>query len=112
MNTKEYQREYHKKWYADPKNARNKKENAKKHRILKRARNHQFLKEYKEEKCCEKCDESHPACLDFHHLEPSEKDHNISDMVPRGYSIERINEEIGKCILVCRNCHAKIHWGD
>ena len=111
MTKKEYQREYHKKWYSKPENARKKKENAAKHRLLKRERNRKFILEYKTNRCCEKCGEEHPVCLDFHHIGDN-KEFNISDMVLRCYGIERIQKEIDKCMVVCKNCHAKIHRGD
>lgn len=44
--------------------------------------------------------------LQFHHLDPSEKDFQISG---KSYSFERMKEEVDKCILVCANCHIEIH---
>lgn len=40
------------------------------------------------------------------------KFHNesVSQLVVRNRSYERILEEILKCIVVCRNCHADIHY--
>lgn len=64
--------------------------------------------EYKGNKCslCEydKCIDA----LDFHHLNPDEKDFNISD---HGLKMDwpLIKEELDKCILVCANCHREIH---
>lgn len=43
----------------------------------------------------------HPVCMDFDHL--YDKEECIS--VIRGRSINRINEELMKCELVCSNCH-------
>ena len=57
---------------------------------------------------CESCgfDKSLPA-LDWHHVNPAEKDFTIS--ARRGINIEALREEIKKCVLVCKNCHAMIH---
>lgn len=57
--------------------------------------------------CCEKCgyDKSIGA-LQFHHINPSEKDFTISG---KSYSFERIKKEVDKCIMVCANCHIEIH---
>lgn len=49
------------------------------------------------------------AALDFHHLDPNAKDPNWRLM--RNWSFERIRSELDKCMLVCRNCHAEIHFG-
>ena len=46
------------------------------------------------------------AALDFHHIDPTQKDVQIS--MNSGW--ERIKEEIEKCILVCANCHREIHY--
>jgi len=56
---------------------------------------------------CEKCgyDKSFEV-LQFHHINPSEKDFTISG---KSYSLERLKKEVDKCILVCANCHIEIH---
>ena len=64
--------------------------------------------EYKGTKC-EIC--GHNRCIDaleFHHLNPNEKDFSISD---RSLILdwELIKKELDKCILVCSNCHREIH---
>lgn len=64
--------------------------------------------EYKGGKC-ERCGYNKcPAALEFHHLDPSEKDFGISSNgISR--SFEKCKVEVDKCILVCSNCHAEIH---
>lgn len=49
-----------------------------------------------------KCNRS----LDFHHLNPKEKDFEISGGTR---SFKSLKKELDKCILVCRNCHGEIH---
>jgi transposase len=49
------------------------------------------------------------AALDFHHKDPAKKDPNWRLM--RNWTFERIKDELEKCLLVCRNCHAEIHYG-
>ncbi|MEL0011655.1 MAG: HNH endonuclease, partial [Bacteroidota bacterium] len=61
---------------------------------------------------CEMCGESHPAALDFHHRDPSEKDTNLASVVGMGWSRDRIIREINKCDVICSNCHRKLHWND
>ncbi len=46
--------------------------------------------------------------LEFHHLDPSVKEFHLGE--GRSYSIDKIREELKKCILVCRNCHTEIHY--
>ena len=64
--------------------------------------------QYKGGKCCkcgyDKCQDA----LDFHHVNPNEKDFAIS---AKGYlkSWEKIKTELDKCLLVCANCHREIH---
>ena len=45
--------------------------------------------------------------LEFHHLNPEEKDFEISRTLTR--SMDSLRKEVDKCILVCSNCHAEIH---
>ena len=64
------------------------------------------LVEYKGGKC-EKCGYNKSiAVLQFHHLDPNEKDFTISG---KSYSFERLKKEVDKCIMVCANCHIEIH---
>lgn len=69
------------------------------------------FREWKGEQGCCKCDETEPACLDLHHLDPSEKDDTLSAMIHRCHGWDSIMVEAAKCVVVCRNCHAKIHVG-
>lgn len=72
-------------------------------------RNKLYFKKYKQNKGCYFCNESEPCCLDFHHLDPSAKEKNISYMTKSANSIETILKEVEKCIVVCSNCHRKLH---
>lgn len=68
-----------------------------------------WFTEYKKTLKCSRCPENHPSCLDFHHINPQEKEFSISQKAWR-YSKERIMKEISKCIILCANCHRKEHW--
>lgn len=50
------------------------------------------------------------GALEFHHLDPTQKDFGIS---AKGYtrSWDKNKQELNKCILVCANCHREIHNG-
>lgn len=68
-----------------------------------------WLKEYKETLKCEICDENHPACLDFHHINPEEKDFAIGRIMDY-MSWRKLKAEIAKCRVLCSNCHRKEHY--
>ena len=57
---------------------------------------------------CTSCNESDPTCLDFHHVDASKKDANLSEAIAR-WSIRRMQQELVKCIVLCANCHRKLH---
>jgi DNA replicative helicase MCM subunit Mcm2 (Cdc46/Mcm family) len=44
--------------------------------------------------------------LQFHHIDPTEKDFNIGGVVTFN---EDVKMELDKCMLVCANCHSEIH---
>ena len=46
--------------------------------------------------------------MDFHHLDPMEKDFSISE---RMTSFEAILPELAKCSLLCCRCHREVHDG-
>lgn len=75
------------------------------HRIIK-----QWALEYKGNKCelCgyDRCKEA----LDFHHINPEEKDFSLSDRDIK-LNWQEIKTELDKCILICSNCHREIHSG-
>ncbi len=56
----QYQKEYHKTWYAKPENCEAKKANAKKHREISRKRNIDYIYQYKLTHPCQKCADYHP----------------------------------------------------
>jgi predicted HNH restriction endonuclease len=48
-----------------------------------------------------------PAAMDFHHLDPSEKDFSISEST----DWDNIERELKKCVLLCATCHREVHDG-
>lgn len=58
---------------------------------------------------CEKCNyNKYIGALEFHHVNPKEKEFNISHDGCT-YSWKRVKKELDKCILVCSNCHRELH---
>ena len=66
------------------------------------------LIEYKGGKCQICGYNRYQEALEFHHLDPSQKDFTISGGTK---SFESLKPEVDKCILVCANCHREIHAG-
>lgn len=71
-----------------------------------------WMQEYKSSKGCAFCGETHPACLTFHHREPRNGEKPVSRLAAEGYSRKRIQEEMDKCVVICENCHRKLHWNE
>lgn len=63
---------------------------------------------YKASKGCLFCGEKEPICLDFHHRDPSVKESNVSNLT-RQKNFQKLWEEVLKCVVVCSNCHRKLH---
>ena len=60
-------------------------------------------------KCCICGFNSYPEALDFHHINPEEKEDRIARMISNNYSLDKIKEEMKKCIVLCSNCHREFH---
>ncbi len=73
---------------------------------------YKWFREYKSGLACQLCEENHPACLVFHHRDPSEKEITINAALRNGWGKERILKEIAKCDVLCANCHRKLHWAE
>jgi hypothetical protein len=57
--------------------------------------------------CCQTCGGVFPsAAYDFHHI--GKKDAHPSALIANN-SVERISQEIEKCVLLCANCHRIEH---
>lgn len=59
---------------------------------------------------CLLCGNSDPSCLDFHHVDPSEKSFVLTQGVTR--SLEALRVEVQKCAVLCANCHRRLHLGE
>ena len=58
---------------------------------------------------CQKCGyNNYLGALDFHHIDPTQKDFTIGN---RDFKLEDCINEIKKCILLCSNCHKELHAG-
>ncbi len=65
-----------------------------------------YLVEYLRAHPCVDCGVTDLRVLDFDHRPGSDKRKDVMAMVKEGFSIAKIHEEIAKCEVRCRNCHA------
>jgi len=81
-------------------------------KLKRNARNYELkrlseFEQWKRTLSCSKCGENHPACIEFHHVDPSKKEKTISYL---RNSKKKLQEELKKCIVLCANCHRKLHY--
>lgn len=74
-----------------------------------RIRQKQLFEEYKDNLSCIVCSENDNSCLEFHHVDSSQKEFTIGASIH--FKWERILEELKKCVCLCSNCHNKLHAG-
>jgi len=66
---------------------------------------------------CHDCGQSFPEyCMDFHHIDEEEKAPQLKNIQNPSFStylsrwsIQRIDEEINKCVILCACCHRIRH---
>ena len=67
----------------------------------------QAIMDWKRERGCTVCGETEPWVLDMHHLNPKEKESNPAQSA----TLQTFLKEAHKCVLLCSNCHRKVHAG-
>lgn len=72
----------------------------------------EWYQEFMSTRCCIVCQENSLECLDWHHLDPKEKDGQVGKMLNHFRSMENVFSEMNKCIILCANCHRKYHAGN
>ena len=68
----------------------------------------QWVEDIKAHRGCLLCGESRAFALDFHHKDPKKKIATVSSLACK-MSKKKAEVEIGKCVVLCRNCHAGVH---
>lgn len=91
-------------WYQRNKDYQ--KANARRHTTEYRDTLREYLWDYLLTHPCESCGEGDPVVLEFHHI--GEKDMAISEMITRITSVDRLEEELKKCQVLCSNCHRRL----
>lgn len=60
---------------------------------------------------CEKCGyDKNLSALDFHHLCPEDKTFQLDSRHLSNTNIDKLKEEVEKCVLLCANCHRETHY--
>lgn len=77
--------------------------------VTRNAANRKLFQEWKASLACSLCHEAEEACLDFHHVDPKEKDFNISALATQSMASSTFADELKKCVVLCKNCHTKVH---
>ena len=49
------------------------------------------------------------SSMEFHHLDPSEKEGDIAILSKKSSTWTPLKNELDKCILLCANCHREVH---
>lgn len=68
-----------------------------------------FIKQYKHTHKCSICGESADCCLEFHHINPKIKLFSLRRVNEHKYTKQQLIDECNKTILLCANCHRKLH---
>ena len=76
--------------------------------IRKRREKHQVYLNKRKDVPCADCGGRFPSvAMDFHHTDESKKDPGFNNM--KTWKIQRIDEELEKCVVLCANCHRVRH---
>lgn len=68
-----------------------------------------YIRKAKEACGCVRCGEKDAVALDFHHLR--DKSFGLGGHSSCKRSLEEVKAEIAKCVVLCSNCHRKLHAG-
>jgi 5-methylcytosine-specific restriction endonuclease McrA len=59
---------------------------------------------------CEQCGYSRCVkALEFHHINPDDKEMKLDARSLAGHNWEALQKEASKCLLLCANCHRELH---
>jgi hypothetical protein len=70
-------------------------------------RNRAYVQEYFRTHACVDCGEADPMLLEFDHVDPAHKLAEVSKLSCGGRSLERLVQEIGRCVVRCAHCHRR-----
>lgn len=76
--------------------------------LTKEARLRAWTYAYQRDRGCRDCGETDPRCLQFHHVD-GKKDDAVGLMIADSRAVGDIIAEVGKCVVLCANCHRRVH---
>lgn len=68
-----------------------------------------LYKKWREGLICSICNETDWHCIELHHIDPTLKEFDIGGSTGHSINSPKFKKELSKCIIVCANCHKKIH---
>jgi hypothetical protein len=74
------------------------------------SKNRSIVNDIKTNSKCYLCGDERHYVLDFHHIVSEEKDSVIGKLVKSKCSEKKLLIEVGKCVLLCSNCHRELHF--
>lgn len=69
-----------------------------------------IVQELKSQCRCAKCGDNRGYVLEYHHVNPEEKENTIARLTSNNYTLDKVYDEIQKCIVLCANCHREFHY--
>ena len=69
----------------------------------------QKWRDYKATLSCIQCGENHPATFDFHHVVRLPDNKKVNKLLTNGSYKAALKEIEERCIVLCANCHRKLH---
>jgi hypothetical protein len=80
-----------------------------KKKALDKIKKKEYIFNYKKKEGCKICGNKNSNCLTFHHIDPNNKNGKINKLINKGW--KGLKSEIEKCMVLCANCHIKLHKG-
>lgn len=68
------------------------------------------IQQWKANESCYKCGDTRGYVLDYHHINPNNKIDTVARMTSNNYNLNKVKEEISKCVVLCANCHREFHY--
>ena len=70
----------------------------------------QWVDDYKRNGSCSICGINDHRVMDFHHQGDEKKEFSVSVGLAEKFGLDRIKNEVEKCVLLCSNCHRIKHF--